>query len=508
MSTEFFLATELASLAAPFFALLGALVASDRWSARFLIIGQISAFTLALIGLTLSILQHLTVPQLAVYGAISLRSEFATACLLAGISFIAAVVTTFSERYLAGDNIRRKFLCCMTFLSSCAACLVLSNNIWLSLLCWNLLSWTLWYAMHLQAPASRSAATVLKHHILSDVTMFLALFIITHSTGVTTFSQLTRTLVSLDDRLNFFGLMLPFEVGTVACLLMVIAFSIKSGLFPFHRWLLATLDAPTPLSGLLHAGVVNVSAIMAWRLMPVLQEHTFALAVWAIVGTISAILGTLSMSAQPTLKRKLVYSTVGQMGFMSLQCAAGAIGAGLFHVLAHGLFKCYLFLQSGGAVREGLDKRKYAYSSDTKHDDRLLKNSLVMFLCSLVLCSASYSLSSEHHFTVASALIAACAVISTVPSCNRINLNNCILALSIMFLAVLASVVAGTSLEHSLQIYSLNTWLLPASLAVFALVSVALRLFANTTISKALYVHSLNGFYMEQLAAASHRKGA
>ncbi len=502
MNTELFIANEIAALVASPLALTGTLLARGVWRAKLLLFGHLAAFCFALIGSLLSMSQSVASPVLFGQGLLTIRLDFATSCLITGMALISAVVVTFSERYLGGDSKRHAFLICLSLLSSCAACLAVTDNIVVSFACWHLLSLGLWRTIVMR-DNSRSAATVLRHHLFSDVAMLLAMVLVIHSTGVVQFSQLSDVLPSLHSNLNLFGLSLPVSEGIVASVLLVLAFSIKSALFPFHRWLLAMLDAPTPLSGLLHAGVVNVSAIVAWRMMPVLEENASVLLGWGLLAALSALVGTLCMSAQPDVKRKLVYSTVGQMGFMCLQCASGAIGAALFHLIAHGMFKCHMFLQSGNAVAEGLDKRKYGYA-DARQPVGDARAKILLVSSALIFCAASAALQTNSGWTGLSAVVAGAAIFSAVPALHRISLKSLTLFWSAILAIALLAGVGISAFENLLHfIPPMNLPLLSLVSGLFVIMALSLHVARRSNFAKAFYVHSLNGFYIDEIAFAA-----
>lgn len=124
-----------------------------------------------------------------------------------------------------------------------------------------------------------------------------------------------------------------------------------SAVWPGHRWLLHTLAAPTPVSAFMHAGVVNSGALIVARYSPVLEAAPFWLHALAGAGLVTSILGVWMMMVQPEVKRQLVCSTIAQMGFMMLQCGLGAYSWAGAHLVLHGLFKSYLFLNAGSALR-------------------------------------------------------------------------------------------------------------------------------------------------------------
>ncbi len=463
MDNQLFVANELAAiLSAPLAALLS-LRFKENQAARLIIFGQLATFIFALAG--------------------SVSSYFIAGCnqvaplLVLSITFLSFIISAFSDRYLAAEKYRLDFLRLLALLSTSSATLCLVDNIFLSFVCWHLLSIGLWLTLRLQPDGKKTANIVFAYHIVSDLILFVSLSSVVALTGVTEFSDLKSVPASL------------IVLG------LIVSFSIKSALYPFHGWLLATLNAPTPLSGLLHAGIVNVSAIMFWRMMPIFNEHTNILLFWGIWSAISAIVGTLSMQAQPDVKRKLVYSTVGQMGFMSLQCASGFVGSALFHLIAHGLFKCHLFLQSGSAVEEGKLKRKYLHASESQGAaSKTTKLILIALLLSLF--SISFQIGVEQNWVFLSALVTGLAIWSAIPGWDRIKMSSILLFLGAVMLISLFSAWSNNKFEElSLLNHGANAILLPLFLVIAAGLGILLELGKQNNLAKALYVHSLNGFY-------------
>jgi NAD(P)H-quinone oxidoreductase subunit 5 len=136
--------------------------------------------------------------------------------------------------------------------------------------------------------------------------------------------------------------------ATAVALLVAVAALTKSAQFPFHSWLPETMEAPTPVSALMHAGVINAGGALLLRFAPLIVRVPEALLLLSAVGTITAVLGMLAMWAQVKVKRTLAWSTVAQMGFMMVQCGLAAFPAALLHILGHGCYKAWSFLRSGG----------------------------------------------------------------------------------------------------------------------------------------------------------------
>jgi len=215
------------------------------------------------------------------------------------------------------------------------------------------------------------------------------------------------------------------------------------------------------------------------------------------------------MSAQSDVKRKLVFSTVGQMGFMCLQCASGAIPAAVFHLVAHGLFKCHMFLQSGSAVSEGLLKKRWNFSEQDNSDSGLDPSAarLPLTLTGLLLFVAlplglwlwqEHSVSSE---TALSVLIASAAICTSLPALKRVNFVLLFASGLIGLLLVFSSDLLAHMLDARIA-PELNeqNWLLPVAIVAFALVALARYVVSASDVGKALYVHALNGFYVDQIA--------
>jgi len=131
---------------------------------------------------------------------------------------------------------------------------------------------------------------------------------------------------------------------------LVVTIMTKSAQFPFHVWLPGTIEAPTPVSAMLHAGIVNAGGFLVNRLAPLYGMAPTTLYLLFIIGALTALIGAAAMLAQPSIKRTLVYSTMGQMGYMVMECGLGAFALAIFHLCAHGLFKATLFLNSGTGI--------------------------------------------------------------------------------------------------------------------------------------------------------------
>jgi NAD(P)H-quinone oxidoreductase subunit 5 len=136
-------------------------------------------------------------------------------------------------------------------------------------------------------------------------------------------------------------------VFSAICIAM--AAVIQSAMYPFHRWLLSSMTAPTPASALMHAGFVNGAGILLTLFAPLmLASNTLTLLL--VIGGLTAILAQFAKLLQVHIKHKLACSTIAQMGFMVMQCGLGFFNAAVAHLILHGFYKAYLFLSAGEGI--------------------------------------------------------------------------------------------------------------------------------------------------------------
>ncbi len=162
---------------------------------------------------------------------------------------------------------------------------------------------------------------------------------------------------------------------TIVAVLLVVAGVARSALVPIHRWLPSTLAAPTPVSALLHAGVVNGAGVLLIRCAPIFGASAPAMTLAFALGMLTALIATAVMLVRTDVKGALVWSTSGQMGFMVLQLGVGAFAAALFHIVGHALYKAAMFLGAGGAIsahqRQGRRPHLGSASASTLHSTPL-----------------------------------------------------------------------------------------------------------------------------------------
>jgi NAD(P)H-quinone oxidoreductase subunit 5 len=500
MQTIFSL-SELFARMVPVCALIASLVVfQERRKLQFLLFGQVGASLVGIFGLVLFFVTHqYSIHGTSLYG-VGMQTDFLATVMAVSINFIASIVVWFSERNLIGDKTRVSFVQCLVALSAVAGLLVAANNLIIFLLCWHAISILLWRVVSLKKEGVASARVVLFHHLFSDACFALATLLILHVSHNASLSYLAAHASTLQKPLVFFGHVAPVYAGTAIGLLLVFAMVSKSALFPFHRWLLATIDAPTPLSGLLHAGIVNVSAVMAARFFATLTLSSEVQVFWFVWTALCALIGTVLMSTRSDTKGELVFSTVGQMGFMSLQCSVGAIPAAVFHLIAHGFFKCMLFLQAHSSISEGLVKMRFGHAEGGMSEEKSRAYLGLLAVLAVPVCFWVVKEGNVDSTVSLSVIITTVALASTVQAFRRVTLGRLITAGVFYLLAVMASGFISESFTTYMPSSAVHhDGYLTLGIIVFALISLLLSWMRGSSAGRMLYVHALNGLYVDDL---------
>ncbi|MCG7592822.1 proton-conducting transporter membrane subunit [Mycobacterium sp. PSTR-4-N] len=253
-----------------------------------------------------------------------MAQDHLAAALLLLIFGVSSVAQGFAVRYLAGDDRATWFTCGALLLTSAAAAMASATTFVGLALGWTGvgLALCLLLATYRELPAARDGVrrTVLAFAV-GDGALWLA--------------------VALHE---FAG----EAARPVIAVLIVAAALSRSAQIPFHRWLPATLAAPTPVSALLHAGVVNGGGVLLVKLSAL--NTALAAGIVIAAGLASMAYGAVLMLVRPDIKGALAYSTMAQMGFMMLTCGLGLWAAAVIHLMGHGFYKATLFLSSGSAI--------------------------------------------------------------------------------------------------------------------------------------------------------------
>ena len=275
------------------------------------------------------------------------RLDTLSALLLMMVAFLGWVIVRFSRRYLDGDPGRMRYLIFLCATLAAVWCLLASNNLLLVCLAWSLSSLCLHplLTFYRERPAAMLAAH--KKFLVSRVADAFSLVgcgFLYSGLGTLKFDQLAHQLAQP----------LPALAGTqvaVAGTLFAAAAILKCAQLPFHGWLLQVMEAPTPVSALLHAGIVNIGGFVLLRLAGVLDHAPYAQLLLVTSGSMTAATAALVMMTRISAKVMLAWSTVAQMGFMLLEIGLGAYALALLHLVAHSMYKAHAFLSAGDSAR-------------------------------------------------------------------------------------------------------------------------------------------------------------
>lgn len=260
------------------------------------------------------------------------------------VLLIGLIIQRFAVRYLMGDRSYRKYFTLFTFTTGFASIAWLSGDLRLMVISWGVTLVCLTLLLRVNSGwkvASEAAKVSGRLFTLSWLSLLFAVMWIFQITG-----QWQLSLALTNESLAQLGA----GERTWINLLIVLAVIIPAAQWPFQRWLIESVVAPTPVSAIMHAGLVNAGGIMLTRFSP-LFNGDIASIILLIFASISVLIGSGISLVQVDYKRQLIGSTIGQMGFMLIQCALGAYIAAIIHLILHGLFKATLFLQAGSAVR-------------------------------------------------------------------------------------------------------------------------------------------------------------
>ncbi len=321
----------------------GAFVAqSGRRPGRLPLVAEgaaLAALALAVAGL---VQLWLAGPQvLTIAGLPLMRLDTISVTLALLVAFVGWVVTRYARRYLDGEAREGRFH--GLTLAAVAVVLILVQSAGLPVLVLSFIATGLILRQLLlfypdRPEARRAAAKFIRVWGAGDLALILASVLLWASLGTLDIA----TLTTAPD--------LP-TLAHLAVALLVLAAALKTAAFPVHGWLTEVMEAPTPVSALLHAGIINSGGVLLITLSGLVQHSAGGMAALVIIGGFTAIFGALVMLTQSAVKTALAWSTVAQMGFMLLQCGLGLWALALLHIVAHSLYKAHAFLSSGGAVR-------------------------------------------------------------------------------------------------------------------------------------------------------------
>ena len=269
--------------------------------------------------------------------------------MLGLVTFVALLVQVYSLEYMKGEPRQGWYFASHALFAAAMLALVLADNLLFLYITWELVglgSYLLIGFLYERRAAAEAAKKAFITTRIGDVALLIGIILLYKATG--TF-EISAIFHAVSNGLES-GLISQGTVNLAALLIFVGAMG-KSAQFPFHVWLPDAMEGPTPVSALIHAAtMVAAGVFLVARMLPLFEMATGVLPVVAAVGLFTfAFAGTLAL-VMTDMKRVLAYSTVSHLGLMMLALGAGALGAAIFHLVAHGVSKALLFLGAGSVT--------------------------------------------------------------------------------------------------------------------------------------------------------------
>ena len=292
---------------------------------------------------------EMTSPTIGVWGlGFSLRLDALSVTMLLMITVLAAVIVRFSRTYLDGDGRKASFLGRLAITIAAVEVMVIAGNLFVLVGAWLATSLALHTLLVFHKERPRAVVAGRKKFIaarIGDVFLVGAAALLYRHAGTGDLGAIFQSLATDLPRWSFSGV-------DVAAMCLAVAAALKAAQFPTHGWLVEVMETPTPVSALLHAGILNAGPFLAIRMAFVLDGSRSATTLLLIIGGTTAAFASVALLTQPSVKAALAYSSAAHMGFMLMVCGMGLYPAALLHLVAHSFYKAHAFLSSGSVIDE------------------------------------------------------------------------------------------------------------------------------------------------------------
>ncbi len=290
-----------------------------------------------------------------------------TVLLLFLVTGVSSLIHVFSSRYMQADPRYARFFAVIALFTSAMVMLVMGANLFMLFMSWEIVGLCsyLLYAHWSHRPSACDAATkTLLVYAVGDIGLALGIYVTWDTFNTLDIQAILSAAPNYADQtvnlLGFLGLDWQAPILSVIALLLFMGVIGKSAQVPLHVWLPYAMEAPTPVSALITRTSVNAGVYLLIRMGPLYVLAPTIMNVVVVIGGVTALFAAVVALTAFDIKRILSYSTISQMGFMVLACGVGAYGAAIFHVIAHGAMKSFLFLSAGSALQ---------YPGETHHGE-------------------------------------------------------------------------------------------------------------------------------------------
>ena len=277
-----------------------------------------------------------------------------TALMMVVVTFVSLMVHVYTVGYMHDDPGYQRFFSYISLFTFSMLMLVMSNNFLQLFFGWEavgLVSYLLigfWFKRESAIQANLKAFLVNRVGDFGFILGIAGIVALTGSLDYATVFASAENIAAQDIEVIAGS---PWNAMTVICILLFIGAMGKSAQAPLHVWLPDSMEGPTPISALIHAAtMVTAGIFMVARMSPLFELSETALAVVIIIGAITAFFTGLLGIVQNDIKRVIAYSTLSQLGYMTVALGASAYSAAIFHLMTHAFFKSLLFLAAGSVI--------------------------------------------------------------------------------------------------------------------------------------------------------------
>jgi NADH-quinone oxidoreductase subunit L len=273
-----------------------------------------------------------------------------TALMLVVVSFVSLMVHIYTMGYMRDDKGYTKFFSYISLFTFAMFVLVMSNNFMQLFFGWEavgLVSYLLIGFWHHKKSAVEANFKAFLVNRVGDFGFLLGIALVLMYFGSLDYAEVFANLGAVNNATMLGG----SEVITVICILLFVGAMGKSAQVPLHVWLPGSMEGPTPISALIHAAtMVTAGIFMVSRMSPMFELSDTALTLVMIVGAITALSMGLLGIVQNDIKKVVAYSTLSQLGYMTVALGVSAYSVAIFHLMTHAFFKALLFLAAGSVI--------------------------------------------------------------------------------------------------------------------------------------------------------------
>ena len=277
-----------------------------------------------------------------------------SATMMVVVSFVSLMVHIYTIGYMKGDPGYQRFFSYISLFTFSMLVLVMSNNFLQLFFGWEavgLVSYLLigfWYTRPTAIYANLKAFLVNR---VGDFGFLLGIGMVLMHFGSLDYATVFAQAPQIASQTVEIIPGLPWMLMSVICILLFIGAMGKSAQFPLHVWLPDSMEGPTPISALIHAAtMVTAGIFMVARMSPLFELSDTALTVMLVIGSITTLSMALVAIVQNDIKRVVAYSTLSQLGYMTVALGVSAYSVGIFHLMTHAFFKAVLFLGAGSVI--------------------------------------------------------------------------------------------------------------------------------------------------------------